>query len=546
MSTGIALEPKKFTIPFCVPSESRKEPFTQDLEFATVFSLAELDREKGSGLILKQPEEKLLFVSKIGYPLWTYPWSEGILVFDGMNKANYTLPYTSLPDVKPFMDDLHRASKKRETHLAFLRDHIKYFQEVPNGKKLFLNCLMADPEFLGEFTSSRQQATRIDETANAGLIAPVIDETVISSEVGQIESLYSLFKRDIEDLNKCMRFLNKAANHYVKELHGMARVVEEEYYLKIKGEKERVEPVVKDLKDEYDARVAGLTKYFEGQRLPVQKEIVKLEKAKERALENIEKYKEEADKQAKSDKLAVEKKWREKIEETKKEITQIEDQLRQTTEALKSLDERSGLETFKLKDELETKTKEAMKNVVELEAARDAKILLQKQEKEQLQNQTTEIIDQMNRAVKLREADIAQFAKLGVGRELGSDWAAQFYVPFYVICYEAEQKKRYLILAPSEANTIGLAARIMGVIGRARIKELISPRFKAMYSLLDTLNALIKQNAVFEAEISELGAKANLLKSSLAVEEIRKGLAHLKTEGWLSEKEYSSINQELK
>ena len=546
MSVGIALEPKKFIIPFCVPSESRREPFTPDLEAAAVFALSELDRGKGGGLIVKQPEEKTVFISNIGYPLWMYPWSEIALVFDGLNKENYTLPYAAVPDVEPFMENLKRGSKTRETHMAFLRDHINYFQDVSAQKRLTLNGLVGNPDFLGEFDSCRRQAARMDDTsANVALLAPAIDESAISSEVHEVDRLHSSFRKDVEDLNKCMRFLNKAAHHYVKELHCMARAVKEEFYLKIKVEEERVAPKVAELKDEHDARVTELTKHFDNQRLPIQKGIVKLEKAKGAALKRIEQYKEEAKKQAENDKPAVEKKWKEKIDETKKEIVKIEDQLKQTGDALKNLEERRGLETFKLKDELEAKVKEAMKNMLELEASRDARILIHKQEKERLEQKTKQIIEQINKAAKLREADVAQFAKLGIGRELGSDWNALFYVPFYVICYEAEQEKRYFILPPSAVTTIGLTAKLRGVLGRARIKELMSPRFKAMSSLNDTFYALIQQNAVFEAEINELGAKTNILNSSSSAAEIKQGLTSLKSEGWLSEKEYDAISQKV-
>src|SRR3990172_7128171 len=179
------------------------------------------------------------------------------------------------------MDDLKRGSKTRETHMAFLRDHTNYFQEIPAPKRLTLNGLIGNPDFLGEFNSIRKKATRTEEaSANVAFLTPAIDEPAISSEVHEVDSLHSSFRKDIENLNKCMRFLNKAAHHYIKELHGMARAVKEEFYLKIKVEEERIAPKVAELKDEHDVRITGMTKNFENQRLPIQKEIMKLENTK--------------------------------------------------------------------------------------------------------------------------------------------------------------------------------------------------------------------------------------------------------------------------
>src|SRR3989304_8877124 len=129
---------KQFILPFSVLSENRKDPFTSDLEAAALFSLAELDRTKGGGLIVKQTEEKIEFIAKIGYPLWLYPWAETVLIFDGLNRSNYTLRYAAVPDVKAFIENLKRGSKTRETHLAFLSDNLNSFQISETEKSLLV------------------------------------------------------------------------------------------------------------------------------------------------------------------------------------------------------------------------------------------------------------------------------------------------------------------------------------------------------------------------------------------------------------------------
>ena len=118
-------------------------------------------------------------------------------------------------------------------------------------------------------------------------------------------------------------------------------------------------------------------------------------------------------------------------------------------------------------------------------------------------------------------------------------------MPFVVICHQVEQKKRYSIIPPSIVNAIGLTTKLKGALGMARIKELLDPRFKIITSLMDTIQILTMQNALFETEIKELGAKNNILSQNTAAEEIAKGLAYLKNEGWLSEKEYDAIRERL-
>jgi hypothetical protein len=544
--SGIGSAYKQFLLPFSTLSENRKEPFTLDLEAATVFSLAELDRSKGGGLISRRPEEKIVFIAKVGYPLWLFPWSEATLIFDGLNRASHTLPYPVIPDVQVFIENLKRSAKTRETHLAFLSDHINYFQAPVAEKTVVINALIREPEFLSEFESYRHQATEIeDEPANVGLLSPTIEESTIASVLKELESLHTSFKKDIDSLYRCMKFVNKATNHYIQVLRGKADAVKGEFNVKIQAQEELVFPKVNHLKEEYDHQIIEATKAFERQRLPVQKRKVKLEKSREQALAKIEKYKLEAKTCAERDDSVGEQKWKEKGNETKKELSELEDQLKETEKALRDLEERKSLEIFNLRSELEGKTKEARQPLLELESSRDAKILIYKQEMEKLEQQTKLILDQVGRTIKIRETSIENFAKLGVKKDSELKDVVLFYVPFYVICYQLESKKRYMFLPPSEANNIGLSTKLKGALGRAKIKQLLVRRFEVITSLMDTIQVLNQQNAVFGTELREIGERMNMLNMGSMRDKINRGLESITREGWLSEKEYQALSQKI-
>ena len=544
--SGIGSAFKEFILPFSVLSENRKEPFTSDLEVATVFSLAELDRAKGGGFLSKRPEEKIAFIAKVGYPLWLFPWSKITLIFDGLNRAKYTLPYAVIPDVKAFMENLKGASRTRETHLAFLSDNINYFQIPVTEKSVLINGLISDPEFLGEFDSYRLEATAIeDQPSTVALLSPIIDESIISSVLEELENLYSSFKEDIDRLYRCMKFMNKATGHYIKVLRSKAKSVKEEFAVKINAQEELIDPKVAHLKENYDHQIVQSAKRFERKRLPVQKKKLKLEKSKEQALEKIEHYKLEAKTRAEMDDSFGEQKLKEKSSETKKKLSEIDNQLKATEKLLKDMEEQKSLEIFNLRFELEAKIKEARQPLLELESSRDAKILLYKQETEKLEQQTKLITDHIGRTAKLRERTITDFAKLGVKQDSELKDITLFYVPFYVVCYQVESKKRYSFLPPSEANAIGLSTKLKGALGKAKIKQLLIRRFDAITSLMDTIEVLAQQNAVFETEMREMSQSTNILNISALRESIKKGLEYIKKEGWLSEKECQDLSQKI-
>jgi hypothetical protein len=544
--SGIGSAFKQFLLPFSTRSENRKQPFTLDLEAATVFSLAELDRSKGGGLISRRPEEQIVFIAKVGYPLWLFPWSEATLIFDGLNRSSHTLPYPVIPDVQVFIENLKRSAKTRETHLAFLSDHINYFQAPVAEKAVVINALIREPEFLSEFESYRHQATEIeDEPANVGLLSPTIEESTIASVLKELKGLHTSFKKDIDSLYRCMKFVNKATNHYIQVLRGKADAVKGEFNVKIQAQEELVFPKVNHLKEEYDHQIIESTKAFERQRLPVQKRKVKLEKSREQALAKIEHYKLEAKTCAERDDSVGEQKWKEKGNETKKALSELEDQLKETEKALKDLEERKSLEIFNLRSELEAKIKEARQPLLELESSRDAKILIYKQEIEKLEQQTKLILDQLGRTIKIREKSIENFAKLGLKKDSELKDVVLFYVPFYVVCYQLESKKRYMFLPPSEANSIGLSTKLKGALGRAKIKQLLVRRFEVITSLMDTIQVLNQQNAVFGTELREISERMNMLNMDSMRVKIKRGLEAITEEGWLSEKEYQALSQKI-
>ena len=117
----------RFILPFS--TEESREPFGSEVEAAAVFALAELERNKGGGLIVKQPEEKIMFIAKMGYPLWLFPENEATFIFDGLNDSSYSVSYAEVPSAKAFMESLERDSKPRENYMSFLSDHDSYFQQ---------------------------------------------------------------------------------------------------------------------------------------------------------------------------------------------------------------------------------------------------------------------------------------------------------------------------------------------------------------------------------------------------------------------------------
>ena len=490
-------------LPFSVLSENRTEPFSEEMEKAAVYCFAELERVKGGGLILKKPEEKLVFLAEFCYPLWLAPWNDLTLAFDGLKTSAHTLTYKTIPDVKAFMENVHRSSKSLETYMAFLSDNINYFQ-ILSEKTTVIDALITEPNSLNELSMYLSDARQVEtSTSEIVFLPPTIEESTISSLIQELENLKREFQEDLSTLYDNMKLLSKITHNFVRIIRSNMRAVKEEFDGEIKKQESVIKPRVNRINEEYDEQITKLTKEFKKQLLPLQKEKVKLEKTREQLHNKIERCNIEAKTCAINKDAVGERKWKEQASEGKKELSEVEARIDELEEKMKKIEESKSLEVFKLRSELETKVKEAKKDLLELEASRDAKIQLQQQEIEKLENLTSKIIQQIDSMAKLREAEIANFERLGVKRKSKTHCLA--YMRFYLACYQAELKKRYVLFPPSLVNSIRFSTKLKGALGKTRVKQLLVPRFKAITSLLNKVPMLIEQNAAFGREISESG-----------------------------------------
>ncbi len=515
-----------------------------EMEKASLYCFAELERQKGGGLILKKPEEKTVFLTKLFYPIWLVPWNKLNLIFDGLKTKTHQLTYRGIPEAETFLENMQRSSRTLETYLAFLSDNLSYFQVSSDEKAMSIEALISEQGFLSEFEQYLSEAREVEESSpKMVFLPPVIDETAITHTIQELEKLRSDFKADLAVLHESMKQLSRTTRNLVKTIRGKIRAIKEEFGEKIKKQEEIVAPKLKRINEEYDEQIVKLTKKFEEQFLPLQKEQVKLEKLKEQAIKKIERCNIEAKTCAANDDVVGERKWKEKANETKKELSEIEKQIKTIEERIKAVEESKSLETFKLRSEWEARIKEAKKDLLELESSREAKIQIHEEEIERLEGLTASIIQQINNVVKLREADLLSIDKLGIQQKYKT--VNLVYVPFYLVCYQFETKRRYLVFPPSVANSMSFIAKLKGTLGKAKVKQLLVPRFKAVTSLLEGLLPLIEKDAAFAREIYETGEKTDVLKGASAREEIKTGLEKLKFEGWLSDKEYAAFSEKL-
>jgi hypothetical protein len=528
---------KRFILPFS--NQKSREP---EVEAAAVYAFADLYRSRGGGLLNKQPQETIAFIAKVGYPFWLFPKNNSVLIFDGLNDAAYNVPYGESPSAATLMENLQTNQRPLENYLAFLSDHRSYFLQPPKERQFTFRGLIADSTFKGEFGVYRKEASEI--TAAQPLLSPILEESTISSELNEMDKLQVYFREDQAKLAEILRLINRVTSQYVSELNYEAEAAKEEADAKIKAQQEFISPQIAKLNKEYRAKIKELADGFDKELESLQKLKSKTEKFISKAQADIRQYEGEAKKQGKKGHEIYERRWKEKIKLTQKELSGLKKELNNIEDNIKRLSKQKGHDISQLNFELDSEIKLARQPIVELENARDAKMFAFKQESNRLLSMEKPVVDGINISLSQRETFAAQFDGLGIS-DAQFRSASLVYVSVYVICYKADLSRRYLCISPSTVSDIDFSARFKGALGRSKIRDLFTPRFKTIAAIIGRVEVLARQNSLFESQLWSLGDKNNLLKNSAFKTNISSGLSFLKVEGWLSEREAAELSGKL-
>ncbi|MGQ9461254.1 MAG: hypothetical protein ACUVRA_08525 [Candidatus Bathyarchaeaceae archaeon] len=534
----------KLLLPFAVPAADRDKAFTKDMEMAAVFYLAESERKKGGGRILKKTAEEMVFIAEACYPLWLVPWRERTLILDGLGATTHTFSYDVLPDVRAFDNDIQRSSMTREAYSAVLSNNANYFQSFAGKEEKTIESLIGNPEFVKDFASYLLEAEEIEKpVANKAFLSPTIDESTISTILEELSNFRVKIKEENNSLGKSMKLLSTTTEQQMKIVREEIREIQKKFDEKIEMIKPKVMERVHEIQKKCDAEIAKASKKFERQLRLLHKDRVKLEKNQERL--NLEINRCEAG--IKSCRLRKDEggelAWKQKLEKSKKEIQTLEKNIRDMDRKIEEAETTKKLEISNIRSEYDAKAEEAMKELRELEASREARIRMKQQEITSLEDITSSIIDQINEMRKLKKVALKELDEMGAPKIRREN--ALVYLPLYIVCYETEQKKRYTVYPPSVVGSMGILTKLKGVFGATKIKSFLQPRSKAITTFLNQLVPLIQENPVFEKEISDAGIQTSILQTKESRELVKKGLEELKEEKWISETEFQTFSKLL-
>ncbi len=536
---------KKLILPFAVPAKDRYVPFTKDMEMAAIVYLAEKDRKKGEGRVLKKTEEKIAYIAETCYPIWLVPWKGKALIFDGLEFTNPSISYDVIPDATAFDNDLQASSKSLQAYVAALAQNASYFQNFSGKEEKTVEGLITNPEFVQDLLDYLQDAEDIEKsTTTKAILSPRLDASEVAMSIGKLSDLRDKIANEIKDLSKSMRTLSKGTKEQVKTLQLEMKATIKEYDKKLEKAKPKVMAKIAKIKEKRDEEVTSISKKHDRSLRTLHQNRISIERTLERLTTEIERYeadiKEFRERKDESGEVQI----TEKLDEAKKKVPALNKEIKDIDKEIENVEDTKKVEVSKARTKPDDQIEEAMRSIRDIEAAKEARIRLEQQELADLEEKTSVMIKQIDVMIKAKEAALNELDSMGAQERRRKQ--AIVYLPVYFVCYERETEKRYVVYPPSHVGSMCIKTKLKGVFGSGKMKSFLQPRSEAIATLLDQLVYLTKENPVFEKEITNAGNKADILKETDSQAGIQKGITELKNEGWISENEAQELSQNIK
>lgn len=527
----------KLTLPFVTSAKDRALSFTEEMEAAVIFYFAESARKKGEGMILKKPAEELAFISKLYYPIWLAPRIAKTLLFDGLGVSRSTLSYGVLPDVKAFVNDVNGCGGKRQAYEAALGDHAHSFESVKSSEERTISGLILGAEFAEDFSRYLKES---EDFENSGFdesvcLTPVVDESLISSGLSDLTELKAALDEDVQNLAEAMKLIHIITREHTDTIRGEIKNIQTDMNRKIAFANSLATEKVRGIKERYDLLVLKTADRFEKRLQVLHQKKVGLDKSQDRAVSQVDRCLIEIMAFRNRKDARGERRWKEEKNKWRREFLFLKKSVEDLETEISEVESQKAIEISDVRAEFNAKANDALENVRELEAERDSKVKLSCQEVSSLSDLTSSLLAQMDGLSMQKKAALVEIQRMGMQEQRRKRMLV--YVPFYLSCFQSGPQQRYAVYPPSVVGNMRTITKLKGMLGMSKVRSLFQPYSSSLANVLNQVVTLIEQNPVFEKEVHDISQNANILQSPETRERIKRGLADLRNENWLSPNE---------
>lgn len=533
------------TLPFAVEADDN-EAFTLNMETAAVLLSAEAERRK---LGFLEASEKIMFVSKMYYPLWLIPWGEKSLVLDGLNVFSSLIKYQKLPSFETFLEDVEQGASIRGQLKLALEKHKKVFNDFAGSVEAKIDALISDRELLSAIFEYVKETAALQskESLAIVMVPPMLDASKAIEGAKQLLDLHSKVRSDIMGLEYVKKVLMDTLDFHEQMITKEIKFTQESYSEKISKLLPAIEEKLSQLEKKRDAEIANVNRTLES----ILKIKAKERERRERELQKLELLKtdltKKQDLQKRRSKIGVAhighkiKLCESKIRETKKRLHDIIGSIEQAQKQNKA-------EIEKLCSFYQGLVDKEKNKITSLEDQCKEKVLCKQKEMETLKLTIDQIAKQIEDLIENKRQMEDKFEELTLHWQTLED-VSLVCLPFYLAGYKAGSKTQLHIFPPVKVSSPKGVLKtfqktLLGFTAASKMKPFLKSRSKVISRMLNfALKKRINSDKAFAEALRSATASANILVSQRFKETLTKGLEELKAKNWIGQKEIDIITE---
>jgi hypothetical protein len=531
---------KSLILPFALPEEDRKEPFSPNMEITSVFALSEANRKKP--MIANLFPEKIMFISKLHYPLWIVPWENRSLLIDGLQISSSNVSYIPLPEIEIFLNNLERGKSDRTQFFKALNQHEQTFASFSEAQNIQFNSIITEKALLGEIAQYLEETATAMANAseNIVLFPPRLDEEAAEKSAFGFLDLYHRLQSDIKGLEYLSQILNQSAKLHQEKINREIELANKVFSKEVEAIRPSVEKSVDRLRKEQNAKTERMNKMARTElnaklreKERQQRELQKLELKRIESKRRLDIRKSRRDKVGIAHREQILRSYENQLLEARKRLA---DSSRQIERAQKQNLE----ETSSLQYQYQALIDNERKKIINIEISRESIVGIKKKEEDRLRSVTARILGQIEQMAEQKKLHLNWLKELTIMWQ--PEKATLVAVPFYLTAYYAAGKHRYSVFPPFKAQSPeGIVKKIekklLSFSLTSRIQLLLQPRSRMLDKMLNISLETIQTDKALGSKLVELGKTNNLLNQPNLKEALTKGAEEMKAEGWIKQEE---------
>ena len=510
---------KRLTVPYVLDDGSRGQPFTRELELASLYIVG--DSRRGTGAL-----EAASFAT---YPLLFKPYDGGSVMFDLLGLHRTSLRYDLIPDVEAFIKAVDKVSVEPENYMKTLKRLSGHFKDFTGQESLTFNGLVAQPPKLGEINGLLERTMELKTNVDSLIFNPILEDAEVKAALNSLKRLKKTLEEDQRTLEKAKKGL--------QESQDITRKVLREESLNIKDSSVKIQERLKGtlekkrgrLKRKLNRDIARVRSSYKRQTGPLREERTKRKRKLTRAEKRLDQLKSKDDKG--------------KLDSEKKALRALKKKFGELDKAVKSLEGKRDTEIKALRAQFEAELRGDEEKLADERAqTRDRLEEIQSLEAE-IVAEAKAISGQIDALNRRKRKKLKSLDKYKVELDEGD---LEINIPFYVFHFG---RKRFDFYPPVEVvGSPGLFSRFRRMLAddlESKVNMLIRPMGGFSDGFMErAVRSLGRDNPMGRAYRQE-AERLNLFRSREAVDQIMLGLTRLRRGGWISDGDYIRLQEAI-